>query len=66
MDVLFEHHKSSIRFRYRCFDRILLNAVIQPFQQPERVVFGSYRAHTRSAVIELIEQGPVILQHRIT
>jgi hypothetical protein len=51
MDVLFEHHKSSIRFRYRCFDRILLNAVIQPFQQPERVVFGSYRAHTRSAVI---------------
>jgi hypothetical protein len=32
-------------FRYRCFDRILLNALIQPFQQPERVVgfFGSYR-----------------------
>src|SRR5215469_3042204 len=46
MDALFEHHKSSIRFRYRCFDRILLNAVIQPFQQPERVVgfFGTYRA----------------------
>jgi len=46
MDALFEHHKSSIRFRYRCFDRILLNAVIQPFQQPERVVgfFSSYRA----------------------
>jgi hypothetical protein len=31
MDALFEHHKSSIRFRYRCFDRILLNAVIKPF-----------------------------------
>ena len=45
MDAFFEHHKNSIRFRYRCFDRILLNAVIQPFQQPERVVgfFGSYR-----------------------
>jgi hypothetical protein len=38
MDALFEHHRHNIRFRYRCFDRILLNAVIQPFQQPERVV----------------------------
>ena len=38
MDALFEHHKGSIRFRYRCFDRILLNGLIQPFQQPERVV----------------------------
>jgi hypothetical protein len=29
----------------RCFDRILLNGLIQPFQQPERVVgfFGTYR-----------------------
>ena len=46
MDALFEHHRHNIRFRYRCFDRILLNAVIQPFQQPERVVgfFGTYRA----------------------
>ena len=45
MDAFFEHHKNSIRLRYRCFDRILLNALIQPFQQPERVVgfFGSYR-----------------------
>jgi hypothetical protein len=45
MDAFFEHHQNSIRLRYRCFDRILLNALIQPFQQPERVVgfFGSYR-----------------------
>ena len=45
MDTFFAHHRKSIRFRYRCFDRILLNALIQPFQQPERVVgfFGSYR-----------------------
>jgi len=30
---------------YRCFDRILLNGLIQPFQQPERVVgfSGTYR-----------------------
>ena len=45
MDAFFEHHQDSIRFRYRCFDRILLNGLIQPFQQPERVVgfFGTYR-----------------------
>jgi len=30
--------QNSIRFGYRCFDRILLNGLIQPFQQPERVV----------------------------
>jgi hypothetical protein len=45
MNSFYEHHKDSIRFGYRCFDRILLNGLIQPFQQPERVVgfFGSYR-----------------------
>ena len=45
MDAFLEHHQDSIRFRYRCFDRILLNGLIQPFQQPERVVgfFGTYR-----------------------
>jgi len=34
-----------IRFAYRCFDRILLNATIQPFQQEQRAVgfFWSYR-----------------------
>jgi hypothetical protein len=36
--AFYEHHKDSIRFGYRCFDRILLNGLIQPFQQPERVV----------------------------
>jgi hypothetical protein len=34
MNTLYEHHKSSINFAYRCFDRILLNGLIQPFQQP--------------------------------
>jgi hypothetical protein len=45
MNSFYEHHKDSIRFHYRCFDRILLNGLIQPFQQPERVVgfFGTYR-----------------------
>src|SRR2546427_4659532 len=45
MNTFYEHHKNSIRFQYRCFDRILLNGLIQPFQQEQRVVgfFGSYR-----------------------
>jgi hypothetical protein len=45
MNAFVEHHKDSIRFGYRCFDRILLNGLIQPFQQPERVIgfFNSYR-----------------------
>jgi len=45
MNTFYEHHHDSIRFGYRCFDRILLNGLIQPFQQPERVVgfFNTYR-----------------------
>jgi hypothetical protein len=45
MNAFYEHHRDSIRFNYRCFDRILLNGLIQPFQQPERVVgfFDAYR-----------------------
>ena len=34
MNTFYEHHKSSIKLAYRCFDRILLNGLIQPFQQP--------------------------------
>lgn len=45
MNAFYEHHKNSIRFQYRCFDRILLNGLIQPFQQEQRVVgfFSTYR-----------------------
>jgi hypothetical protein len=45
MNAFHEHHKDSIRFGYQCFHRILLNGLIQPFQQPERVVgsFDTYR-----------------------
>ena len=45
MNAFYEHHKDSIRFGYRCFDRLLLNGLIQPFQQPERVMgfFNTYR-----------------------
>src|SRR2546423_1913086 len=45
MNAFYEHHKDSIEFGYRCFDRLLLNGLIQPFQQPERVLgfFNAYR-----------------------
>src|SRR5437899_7629406 len=45
VNAFYNHHQDNIRFSYRCFDRILLNALIQPFQQPERVVgfFNTYR-----------------------
>ena len=45
MNSFYERHRDSIDWHYRCFDRILLNGLIQPFQQPERVVgfFNSYR-----------------------
>jgi hypothetical protein len=49
MNAFHEHHTNSIRFGYRCFDRLLLNGLIQPFQQPERVIgfFNSYREGKR-------------------
>jgi hypothetical protein len=45
MNAFYEHHQDNIRFGYRCFDRLLLNGLIQPFQQPERVIgfFNTYR-----------------------
>jgi hypothetical protein len=51
MNAFYEPHRDRIRFGYRCFDRILLNGLIQPFQQPERVVgfFDTYRRVYRSA-----------------
>ena len=37
MNPFIEHHQQSIRFQYSCFDRMLLNAVVQPMQQPARL-----------------------------
>ncbi len=34
MNAFYEHHKDSISFHYSCFDRMLLNATIQPFSNP--------------------------------
>ena len=40
MNTFCEHHKNSIKFAYRCFDRILLK--IQPFQRkrPQTAALG--------------------------
>jgi hypothetical protein len=38
MNVFIEHHQPAIRFDYSCFDRILLNGVIQVLQNPACVV----------------------------
>jgi hypothetical protein len=45
MNAFYEHHKDSIHFSYRGFDRILLNASIQPFLQGKRTLgfFWTYR-----------------------
>jgi len=61
MNTFCEHHKNSINFAYRCFDRILLNGLIQPFQQPERVIgfFNAYREGkrvTRNCLRDIAEQ----------
>lgn len=61
MNAFHEHHKDSIRLHYRCFDRLLLNGLIQPFQQPERVIgfFNTYRDGkriTRDALTDIADQ----------
>ncbi|HEV2183538.1 MAG TPA: hypothetical protein VGR39_07630 [Candidatus Acidoferrales bacterium] len=61
MNAFFEHHQDSIRLEYRCFDRLLLNGLIQPFQQPERVIgfFNTYREGkrvTRDLLREIADQ----------
>lgn len=45
MNAFIEHHKDSIKFSYRCFDRILLNGCIQSFLDGARAqgFFWVYR-----------------------
>ena len=69
MNAFVEHHKNSIPFGYRCFDRLLLNGLIQPFQQPERVLgfFNTYRAGkrvTRKTLTEIADQFQYWLKNR--
>src|SRR5260370_14942705 len=69
MNAFYEHHKHSIQFGYRCFDRLLLNGLIQPFQQPERVLgfFNAYREGkrvTRKVLTEIADQFQNWLKNR--
>ena len=69
MNAFFEHHKDSIQFGYRCFDRILLNGLIQPFQQPERVLgfFNAYREGkrvTKPTLTEIADQFQYWVKNR--
>ncbi len=69
MNAFFEHHKDSIQFGYRCFDRLLLNGLIQPFQQPERVLgfFNTYREGkrvTRKTLTEIADQFQYWVKNR--
>jgi hypothetical protein len=53
MNSFYEHHKESIRFQYRCFDRILLNGLIQRSSSPKGWWASSIRtaSYTRCAAI---------------
>jgi hypothetical protein len=69
MNAFVQHHKHSIQFGYRCFDRLLLNGLIQPFQQPERVLgfFNAYRDGkrvTRRTLTEIADQFQNWLKNR--
>ncbi|SRR6266481_2865899 len=69
MNTFYEHHKNSIKFGYHCFDRILLNGLIQPFQQPERVIgfFNAYREGqrvTRNFLRDIAQQFQNWLKNR--
>jgi hypothetical protein len=69
MNAFYEHHKDSIEFGYRCFDRLLLNGLIQPFQQPERVLgfFNAYRDGrrvTHRSLTEIADQFLCWLKNR--
>lgn len=60
MNAFYDHHKDSIGFGYRCFDRILLNGLIQPFQQPERVlVFSMPTGKARASRALLSPRSPI-------
>src|SRR5262245_66015724 len=65
MNSFYAHHKDSIHWHYRCFDRILLNGLIQPFQQPGRVIgfFNTYRQlypvtrYTLRGIVDQFQRG---------
>ena len=55
MNSFYKHHRDSIRWHYRCFDRILLNGLIQPFQLKDKKIAG--------VAIDVLDQEPLPLDH---
>lgn len=69
MNAFLEHHEHSIRASYRGFDRILLNGLLQPFQQPERVIgfFSFYREQfpvSRKVLTDIADQFQCWVKNR--
>ena len=69
MNAFVKHQQNNIQFGYRCFDRLLLNGLIQPFQQPERVLgfFNVYREGkrvTRRTLTDIADQFQYWLKNR--
>ena len=50
MNAFVEHHKNSIQFGYRCFDRLLLNGLIQHREQEGESLASADRATLGSAI----------------
>jgi hypothetical protein len=63
MNAFFEYHKNTIRPRYRCFDRPLLNGPIQPFQQPKRVI-GFLNTNRDDSRVTRNQLGDIAEQYR--
>src|SRR5258708_19255095 len=69
MNAFVEHPKNGIQVGYRWFDRLRLNGLIQPFQQPERVLgfFNTYREGkrvTRKTLTDIADQFQYWLKNR--
>ena len=55
MNAFYEHHKDSIRFGYRCFDRILLNGLI-PYPKCRTMAKAAQSSElSRNATFQLID-----------
>ena len=44
MNAFYEHHKDNIRFGYRCFDRLLLNADAALIEEVRRMGYRRWAA----------------------
>ena len=64
MNTFYEHHQDSMRFAYRCFDRILLNGLIQSFQRPGARAQHLAEIHVRRVLQELRIRIPGNLRRR--